>query len=333
MRRSVAAGFVGILLAITAAAGPASANACGCGAVVTPSGLPVSVVSESAVITYADGVESIDYSLALESEAAQSGIIVPTPSPATVTAGDPALLDAVQRESAPRLRTIDDWWGTGELPTVDASPRVLESVTIGGLEATTLAANDVAGLGAWLADNGFVVSAETSASLGQYVAQNWSFVAIKVAAEPTLTGTVDPIRVSFATPSLVYPVGMSRADATGRSMRLYVLGENRAAFVQSSNGAPLNAAQRTVWAGPTSDASLPGAYLTVTDIRFDQPAAQITSDIAVVAAGSNDPVNPTVAVIRPIELLGFPLGTLLVVWGGIGVLLLAAAIVGRVRPH
>jgi hypothetical protein len=331
MRRFWAAGCAGVLLAITSVAAPA--NACLCGGVVTPPGVPVSVVSESAVISYADGIETIDYSLGLQTEAAQSGLLVPTPTPATVSAGDPALLAAVQHQSAPRKENVDDWWGTADLPATEAAPRVLRSVTIGALEATTLAASDASGLGAWLAANGFALSAETSASTEQYVARGWSFVAIKLAADAELSGTIDPIRVSFATNSMVYPAGMARADTGARSVRLYVLGEHRSSFVQSSTSVPLNAAQRTVWAGPTTVDALPDGYLTVADIRFDQPSAQITSDIGVVQAPNDDAVTPAVAVIRPIELLGLPLGTLFVVWGGIGLLLLAGVIIGRVRLH
>ena len=44
-----------------------------------------------------------------------------------------------------------------------------------------------------------------------------------------------------------------------------------------------------------------------------------------------DAVAPTTLVVRPVTLLGFPLGTLLVVWAGLGLLAAVAAVVARSR--
>jgi hypothetical protein len=319
-----------VLLAVTAAAGPA--NACGCGAIVPTAGTTAGATAESAIISQANGVQTIDLSLDFDAAVPNAGLVVPTPSAATVTASDPALFDALDRQTAPVAEYVDEWWGAVE-PLGDASPDVVSRVRIGDVEATTLAASDSAGLAGWLAANGYELSPENSAALADYVAKRWFFVAVKLVNDSSLDGRLEPIRISFPTDRLVYPVGIARTLAGEQSMRLAVFGEHRMDVVRSGSSDPLNAAVRTAWAGPVSDAALAplGAYLTVTDVRFEQPAVQISSDIGFAAAPNDDLVRPTAVVVRPIELLGFPLGSLLVVWASLGLVLAVGAVVARSR--
>jgi hypothetical protein len=345
MRRLWAVALASALLALTAVAGPASAAgsleasaACGCGAVAPTPGTTAEITSESAVISLKDGVQTIALSLGVESALPSLGLVVPTPTPATVVAGDPALFDAVDAQTQPTPRYVEDWWGTLAEPE-QSEPTVVSRVLVGDYEATTLAASDGPGLQSWLQARGYELPAGTPELLAGYVAQGWQFVAIKLANDSALDGRIDPIQISFATPTMIYPLGLSRAagsdpEATGQSLRLSVFSDHRVDLVRAgTQSTPLNAAESVVWAGPVTDESLLplGAYLTVVDLRFDNPAAQVVSDIGIVAAVNDDPVTPTVVVVRPVTLLGFPLATLLVVWGGLGLLAAAAAVIARSR--
>jgi hypothetical protein len=332
MRRSTAVALVSLLLVATSAATPA--YACGCGAFAPTPDAQVAVATESAVISHVDGVENIVLSVGVDSEAVQTGLIIPTPSPATVSAGSSTLLDEAREAISPSVVYVDDWWGTDSGIGESTAPEVLDKVTVGALEATTLAASDSNGLGSWLQQNGFQIPVESSSLITQYVAKGWYFVAVKLSNEQSLDGLLDPIQVSFATDTIVYPMGMSRAAAGGQSLRLYVVSDSRVRPVPAEAlDGRLNAAQRTVWAGQVSGGELGalGGYLTAIDLRYDTPALQIGGDIALVPAPNNDVVDPTSVVIRPIELLGFPLGTLLAVWGGVGALILLGAVVARSR--
>ena len=321
-----------VLLAATAAVAPA--NACTCGAVAPTPGAAIDVTSESAILNYVDGVENIHLSLGMDSALSGAGLIIPTPNPATVVAGDRALFEALDEQIAPRERFVDDWWGNMVDPAAAAEPAVPASTSLEGLEATALAAADSAGLGAWLTTHGFVLTPEASVQLEQYAAKNWFFVAVALTSDGTLDGRLDPIQVSFPTTSLVYPIGLARSSETERSLRLSVVSDHRVGVVQAgTSSTPLNAAQRVVWAGPVTEKPLAalGSYLTVVDLRFDSPAAQVTSDIGLTFAPNDDAVAQSVMVVRPIELLGFPLGTLLAIWGALGLLGLLGAIVARSR--
>jgi len=326
-----------VLLTVTAAAAPA--NACGCGVITPEPGAVVEVTSESAIVSLNGGVETIVLSLDVDSAVANAGLIVPTPRPATISAADPALFDALHSQTLPRERIVDDWWGN--LVTIDhqTAPTVVSRVAVGPLEATTLEATDTAGLSTWLSANGFEVPVESTGQLQEYVDKKWQFVAVKLSASDTadgtlLDGTLAPIQISFPSESLIYPIGMVKSAQTEQSLRLNVFFDTRVELVRAgTTDEPLDAAVRTVWAGAvTDDALIPlGAYLTVVDLRFDSPAAQISTEIGMVPAPNDDAVDPAVVAIRPIELLGFPLGTLLAVWGGLGLLGLAAVIVARSR--
>ena len=329
--------IVSALLTVTAAAAPA--NACGCGAIAPAAGTVAEVTSESAIISHRDGVETIVLSLGVESVIANAGLIVPTPSPATIEAGDPALFDALGEQTVARERIVDDWWGNKVNPSASTAPTVVSRVAVGALEATTLAATDTGGLSAWLTQNGYEIPAESSSQLQQYIDKKWQFVAVKLAAGSgddgaLLDGTLAPIQISFPSASIIYPLGMAKAASSEQSLRLNVFADTRVDVVRAgTTDQPLNAAVRTVWAGPVTEPTLTGlgGYLTVVDLRFDTPVTQISSDIGVVQAPNDDIVDPAAVVIRPIELLGFPLGTLLAVWAGLGLLGLVAVTIARSR--
>jgi hypothetical protein len=176
------------------------------------------------------------------------------------------------------------------------------------------------------------------AQLQQYIDKRWQFVAVKLAADAdagaALDGTLAPIQLTFPTDSPVYPLGMARAATTPQSLRLNVFSDNRVDLVRDGTAdQSLDAAVRTVWAGPVTEPALTGlgGYLTVVDLTIDTPATQITSDIGIVRAPDDDVVDPSAVVVRPIELLGFPLGTLLAVWAGLGLLGLVVVTIARSR--
>jgi hypothetical protein len=190
MRRFWAVAVASVLLTLTAAAAPA--NACGCGAVVSAPGTVVEVTSESAIVSLKDGVETIVLSLGVDSPIANGGLIVPTPTPATIAPGDPALFDALHSQTAPRERIVED--------------------------------TDTDGLSRWLTDNGFELTGETAGQLQQYIDKKWQFVAVKLTSSEGADGTLldgmlDPIQISFPSQSLQYPLGMAKAATSEQALR------------------------------------------------------------------------------------------------------------------
>lgn len=333
-----AVALLSALLAGTAAAAPASA-------LIAPTDdESASVADERAIIRWDGTTEQIDLLLDLDATAGSAGLIFPTPTPAKVTAGDPALFAEVERYASPRPILVDDWWGfgvPGEEPD-EAEPAVLDRVRLGDVEATTLRASNVAGMTAWLRKNDYGLPQGGRDALKAYVKKGWSFVAVKLVGKnaedsPTaLNGELDPIHISFRTDELVYPVRLGVTSEAPKSLRLYVFSDTRVVLRQFDNSnRPVNAAQTTAWAGTVKNPGIIelGKYLTAFDLRFDQPAKQLVSDIVAVPAIANDEVLPTEIVANPLTLLGIPTGLLIVGWGGFGFILGAAFIISRLRSR
>lgn len=95
-----------LLAALTAVlglslAGPA-AQACACGGVVDRPGFDTTVEGETAVLHWDGRSETIHLQLQARSEAADAGLLLPTPTPATAALGDETMFTDLAAASAPR---------------------------------------------------------------------------------------------------------------------------------------------------------------------------------------------------------------------------------------
>lgn len=339
MRRILALGFMTVALLAVPVASPAFA--CDCGGIVPPPNNEAAIVGERAIVSLEDGVQTTELLLDVTSTAAQAGLIIPTPSPATVSVGNLSDFDAIETAMLPRAEYVEDWWGVHTVvsavrdnnPTI---PVVLDRVELGPIDATTLKAKDSKGLLRWLRDNDFALPSGATDLLEPYVAAGWSFVAVKLSSDGNLTGTLDPVTVSFETEKLVYPARLFQGYTEPHSLRLYVLDEGRVDLVEAGEkeafGEPINAAQKVVWAAKL----LPGEpdegkFLTVFDVRFDYPETQATSDIYFAPAKANDEVVTTTTVVQPMTLLGVPFGSVLVGSAVLALLALSGFFIARMR--
>jgi hypothetical protein len=334
MRRLLAVGLVALVLSSIGVASPAAA--CACGGITPPPHSSVKVFAEQAIVNWDGKTESIQMMLDAQSTATQTGLIVPTPSPATVTEGDRELFGVLERLIAPREHVSDDWWGTSLLPTtgVGAPPIVVKQVKLGPIEATTLLASDTQGLTQWLLDNGFTISPELTSALLNYVSIGWSFVVLKLAGEHKLTGSLGPIKLSFHSERLVYPMALSRLATSPQDLRLYVLDQQRDMVVQATRPTlELDARVSVVWAGKVTNPDLRplGKYLTVIDVVFDDPGEQVRGDIGILVGSDLSDVQPTIEKFRLIALLGVPVGSLIVGWASFGLLLVIVYLAWRRR--
>ena len=310
----------------------ASAGACACGGVAPSPGSEVAVGEEHAIISWQDGVEQIDLLLGVLSADAETGLIFPTPSPATVSLGDRADFEAIDRVTTPERIEEYDWWSLaspGDGATAGAAPTVLDVVQLGPIQAVTLAASDTAGLQAWLGENEFELSADVTALLDGYVERGWFFVALRLTGDAPLDGGLDPLRFRFETDELVYPLELSRAATTPQTVRLFVFGDHRQRVGFVGAGAP--SSSYTSWAAPVRGTEVEafGDYLTVVELYFAEPATQILGDLEFADALSDEPSGTAYRVTVPVGFLGIPLGWVLVallVVGGFGAFVVISSI-------
>jgi len=343
--------LVASLLALVAAIGVVSATqsanpayACACGA-FAPSNDPngtVTLSDETAMVMIKDGQETIDMRLAVDSVTTQTGLIVPTPSPATVTLGSTTAFAALATEMTPQTVKRDRWWSwppgafgapgssAGAPAPQPSAPVVLSQVQLGPLEATTLSANDAAGLTAWLDANGYGLPQAVTDRLSHYVERNWSFVAIKLTGDTPLSGDLAPISFTFSADQFVYPEFLSQAATTSQRLALYIFADHRQQ-VTFLDGGGANA--NTDWARQVKSSALTpfGAYLTAVSMNFYSPSNQITDDLSITRAANDDEVGTQIVVDQYMTILGIPAGWLLVAFGLVVVLLVAlmALVPGR----
>ncbi|MCV7211934.1 DUF2330 domain-containing protein [Mycolicibacterium canariasense] len=234
-----------MLLAALVAHTAAPAWACGCGAYI-PDRAGAAVVDERALVTW-DGLrEDILMSLGVTGSSDRAAWVMPVPSAAQVSLGDIAVFGELTRLTAPRVEYRDSWWPTFDwlqqgsseaFDTAGAAPgagvQVLSSQRIGPFDVTRLRGDDPAALAGWLADKGFPHPDGLDANLAPYVADGWEIVAIQLvpgAAGASLTGTLQPLRLSFAADKadeVVYPMRLSRSATAPQTVDLYLLAAHR----------------------------------------------------------------------------------------------------------
>lgn len=344
----------GSLVGSTAAV---SVVACACGGAISDPGDQVQVLDETAIVEWDGSTETVTISLDAETDAADFALLVPTPAPAEAALGDAALFDDLFELSAPRPEVRHRRWfpegGYGTSSGSDGAPRatpgveVLGEVRLGPLEVTTLAATESAELTGWLEAHGYAMKESFEAALAPYVEEGWYYVAVKIAADAQdgLSGTLQPIRLTFASDELVYPMRLSAAAQTEQDVRTYVVTEHRVertdamaagadvAFAGTLNTGDLDA---VLTGGPSSalqELLAPGRYLTTIDQRFTDPASQITADFTFAQAPDDAEVVQTYGVTEDVKVFGVYAGPVLVALGAVVLVagLLATFIVVRAR--
>lgn len=308
---------VALLLALPALLLTSPASACACGGIAS-NDATARVHSETSILSKRGDRETIDMRLSMTSVAPDAALLVPTPAPATVSAGDAATFTRYDEISAPRVETRTHWWipssdtdgvTAGAAPPGGAStgaPTVVQRVTLGPLEAAVLAGGDVDGIRKWLSDNGYRLQPKLVRALAPYVGQHWSFVALKLASPTPLSGPLDPIRLTFDSSSLVYPMRMSAVADAPQYVTTYVVAEHRQQRIDADAAGQ---SVTTVYAGRIDD-----AYLTKITTAVARPAT-ITTDFEFARAPTDDPVAQVTYADEDVRIFGVMAGPFLAAVG------------------
>ena len=275
----------------------------GCGAVIPRDG-DANMTQERALIQWDGHTEHLVMELGMQGQSDDAAWIVPVPAPATVQLGDPDLFATLQALTKPHItydwQFIGGFGGGGTGGGGGAAPppvTVLDRQTLGPLDVSTLAATDATALHDWLAVNGYPFPPDLSRVLQHYVDNGWFYVAVKLvpgAAGHALTGTLDPLWLTFATPEMVYPIGSSSLARDGFRVVVYVVADHR---VRNPNPSEVIYAQ---WIDPaTLEADSPlrpfvphQQFLTKIDAWIAEPKF-ISSDFMFAYAVQDDTYRAT----------------------------------------
>jgi hypothetical protein len=285
--------------------------ACACGAVVAPGGAQATMNHEAALVHWDGTTETILMQLALDASTDNVALVMPTPTPATVAAGDKATFVELDALSAPEIKQRRHWTlgiGVGASAPLEAAapgaPNVVSQVHLGPLEATTLAGGDLAGLKKWLADNGYAIRPAVSDALNPYVRDGWSFVAMRLTSSAPIVGGLDPVKMTFQSSQLVYPMRLSVAAPDPQQVTIFALSDHRQ---QRTDTDDKQVTQTTLvqFAGNVSTAVRDpllrelagnhGSYLTRIQVDITNPA-RISSDFTFGNAPNDDAYRQVVYV-------------------------------------
>ncbi|MGW7042281.1 DUF2330 domain-containing protein [Streptomyces avermitilis] len=272
----------------------APAYACGCGAMVPDGQQYVTVNREVSAVRWDGRQEQIAMSLTVSGDARRAAWIMPVPHRATVRLGDRELFDQLAAATAPEHRTRHYFWPRdGDWPfdrsdTSAAAPGagatappvgVVDRERLGPFDVARLTATDPDALGTWLTDNGFHLPGRLDRALRPYVDQGWEYVAIRLApknADTALGGTLDPLRLTFASDRPVYPMRLSRLARTAQSLRLYLLAAHRTeprSAIGGDRPRAWFAGRVTAASGPLAGLTEGGTdFLTAVDQEFPRPS-------------------------------------------------------------
>ncbi|WP_328482213.1 MULTISPECIES: DUF2330 domain-containing protein [unclassified Streptomyces] len=334
------------LLAIQLGSLVAPAYACGCGALVPGDQREVVVGREVSAVRWDGAREQIVMRLTVGGDAERAAWIMPVPHRATVELGDPELFDQLAAATAPVHRTRHHFWPQdGDWPlttggdTAGAPPPgavagvgVTGRERLGPFDVARLTATDPSDLDDWLRRNGFALPARLAAALQPYVDKRWEYVAVRLVPESTgaaLRGELEPLRLTFAADSLVYPMRLSRLAATPQSLGLYVLAAHR-----MEPASPIGGERpRVTFAGPVGRATGPLAalakgtpYLTAVAQEFPRPS-EISGDHELRRAAADTAYRQVIYEDRLLALAGIPVWLLTVV-GAVAVLNAVAVVLG-----
>ncbi len=179
--------------------------------------------------------------------------VVPVPTLPDVEAEDMDLFRDLDRLTQAVYRDREDEWGCDRFSQdydVMAAPTgrvdVIESVLVGYYNTLVIAADDASVLTDSLTAWGFLHTENLVAAteaLAHYVKKSWYFVAMKVDSTALADlyakrapyiyygGGLDPVRLTFSSPEIVYPMKISAFSADqNTSVHLYVNSDHRLTF-------------------------------------------------------------------------------------------------------
>ncbi|MDX3640964.1 DUF2330 domain-containing protein [Streptomyces sp. MB09-02B] len=342
------------LLGLQLASLVAPAYACGCGAMVPDDRRSVYVSRERSVVRWDGREEQIVMSLTVSGDARTAAWIMPVPNRATVELGDAALFDQLDEETAPVYEKREYFWPRsddwpfdmfeGDGAVGDAAPGdprsevdVVGRERLGPFDVARLTATDSGALGDWLEENGFRLPDRLDTALEPYVRQQWEYVAIRLAPEDSaggtpLSGTLDPLHLTFASDELVYPMRLSRLATTPQALGLYVLAGHRMEPSSAIGGdAPevTFAGRLGAPVGALGDLTAGGTdFLTAVEQDFPRPE-RISGDHTLRRAAADDTYREVIHVDEMWTVWGIP-GWLLSFGIGMAVLAIKAVAVAIV---
>ncbi|GAA1522935.1 DUF2330 domain-containing protein [Kribbella lupini] len=316
--------------------GVSPAWACACGGYLADAESEARANGENALVRFDGTTEEIVLSMAIQGSSKKAAWIMPVPAAAKVSLGEQSTFNELVQLTRPKVVVRKTYWpfrdlgifgrgdGAGEAP--GAGVDVREQMVLGPFEVVRLGGSSAAEVTAWLGTNGYVVPATLAANLTPYLAEKWEIVAVKLTpkeASGSLGGETPPLRLTFASQKIVYPMRLSKGATTSQTVTVYVAAPYR---VDASTVPDASLTPELLYAGRVEGAeaeqlAAPTNYLTAYSSRFAEPR-RITDDYTFTRSATDDVFQRTTYVTRndsSWSTIGVVVGVLLLLGGGAAV--------------
>ena len=252
---------------------PGTASAC---IILGPTQAKIGVDQEKAIIIWDARTHTEHFIRQAEfrSDAGDFGFVVPTPTPPSLKAANPAVFSAIESRIFPATRaTLSAVPGAAHAPgAITKQVEIVSRQNVAGYEATVLKAKDTGALVQWLAKNGYQHGPALNGWLKPYVSQGWAVTAFKV---KRIDGRLNaaklaPVRMTFRADAPFYPyrepvvAQVPGVTPAPRLLRVFYIGTEQAA---GSLGHSVAWPGRRIWSNPLAKVS--GGALLADTIASD----------------------------------------------------------------
>ncbi|TCC08197.1 DUF2330 domain-containing protein [Kribbella soli] len=294
--------IAGVLAAGFVVAGVTPAWACACGGYLPDAQSQARAYGENALVQHAGGTEQITLSMSVHGASKKAAWIMPVPAAAKVDlADDNYLFYRLDQLTKPKRVVKKTYWpfrdlglgrGRGDsagAPAPGTGVSVKEQMTLGPFAVTRLGGTSGTAVTDWLRTNGYVVPSTLAANLTPYLTEKWEIVAVKLAPRKdgeSLSGATPPLRLTFASDRIVYPMRLSKGATTTQTVTVYVAAEHR---VDATKVPDADVTPELLFAGRVDTDMLPKPtdFLTAYTATYREPG-KITDDFTFTQAANDD---------------------------------------------
>lgn len=180
---------------------------------------------QKAVVFFSKGKEDLIISPSYEGPTDRFAWVIPVPKRPKLEILKGAIFHELAALVRPRPR--DQAKAGAPAMGIPGGVTVLERKTVGAYHVSVLLATDGQALMKWLKANKYHLPSKAVGPITHYVKEGWTFVACRVkapsAAKGLRTGTLAPIRLTFAAQRPVYPLRLSSANPKPFSTLVYLI--------------------------------------------------------------------------------------------------------------
>lgn len=224
-----------VLGIITVLLTPASASADG-GFFVPDVSKDINEPAQKAIILHEDNVEVLILQVKYEGDVDEFAWVVPVPGYPAINVSEPLLFEELAYltyVSVPKSgRGVLECGGiVGHGGIEPPSVTVWEEATAGVYDYAVLSAEDPDALIDWLNSNGYAFPEDGRDIIDHYIGKDWYFVAVKIDAEGEAEGwaegMIQPLKLSFDSDELVYPLRITSLSSDRCEVLLYVFADQK----------------------------------------------------------------------------------------------------------